>query len=165
MKKDDLIQKSDNTKVDVGTAELPRWKAPFVPNYYEGEREYKKGNYTNPHAKAYAERISGRIEPTNIEFDVLSGLGLSKLFTKTLKVVDDAVGILGEKILPSKVFHYKWKSNIFKNVELNLPSYAKPNAPVEQAKQYFKKGLKMVDGTNIKIFLMIRNLLKDNFIL
>lgn len=139
MKKDDLIQKSDNTKVDVGTAELPRWKAPFVPNYYEGEREYKKGNYTNPHAKTYAERISGRIEPTNIKFDVLSGLGLSKLFTKTLKVVDDAVGVLGEKILPSKVFHYKWKSNIFKNVELNLPSYAKPNAPVEQAKQYFKK--------------------------
>lgn len=43
MKKDDIIQKSDNTKVDVGTVELPRWKALFVPNYYEGMREYNIG--------------------------------------------------------------------------------------------------------------------------
>lgn len=79
MKKDDLIQKSDNTKVDVGTAELPRWKAPFVPNYYEGMQEYNKGNYTNPHAKAYAEKISGKIESVSPEFELLSSLGLKQI--------------------------------------------------------------------------------------
>ena len=72
MKRKDLIQRSDNTRVDIVTSELPKWEVPFVPDYYEGEREYKNGNYTNPHAKAYAEKISGRIESVSPEFELLS---------------------------------------------------------------------------------------------
>lgn len=33
----DLIQKRDNTNVDIGTSELPRYEAPFVPDYLRGE--------------------------------------------------------------------------------------------------------------------------------
>lgn len=85
MKKDDLIQKSDNTKVDVGTAELTRWKAPFVPNYYEGEREYKKGNYTNPHAIAHeaGHAVTNNQIKKEIEgFGNLKYSGRSNYFTK-----------------------------------------------------------------------------------
>lgn len=83
MKRKDLIQRSDNTRVDIGTPELPKWEVPFVPDYYEGEREYKNGNYTNPHAKAYAEKISGRIESVSPEFELLSGLGLKQIWKFT----------------------------------------------------------------------------------
>lgn len=80
MKRKDLIQRSDNTRVDIGTPELPKWEVPFVPDYYEGEREYKNGNYTNPHAKAYAEKISGKVESVSPEFEILSGLGLRRIW-------------------------------------------------------------------------------------
>lgn len=78
MKKKDLIQRSDNTRVDIGTSELPKWEVPFVPDYLRGEEEYRKGNYTNPHAKAYADKISGKVESVSPEFELLSALGLSK---------------------------------------------------------------------------------------
>lgn len=83
----DLIQRSDNTRVNVGTAELPKWKAPFVPDYFRGQQEYNKGNYTDPHARAYAEKTSGKVESVSPEFELIGGLGLkgaTKLFTKPL---------------------------------------------------------------------------------
>lgn len=80
MSNKDFIQKSDNTKVNIGTAELPRYKAPFVPDFWKGQQEYAKGNYTDKNAQAYAEKISGKAELTNPEFDLLSGLGIKELW-------------------------------------------------------------------------------------
>lgn len=139
MKKDDLIQKSDNTKVDVGTAELPRWKAPFVPNYYEGEREYKKGNYTNPHAKAYAEKISGKVESVSPEFELLGALGLkglSKLFKNSFKPVNNSHFLSPEGIYPNTTRNFT--GTPFHKKRLINGSYKKvgyqvyPNNSIEQ---------------------------------
>ena len=85
-----LIQRSDNTRVDVGTAELPKWKAPFVPDYFRGQQEYNKGNYTDPHARAYAEKVSGKVETLSPEFDLLTAAGLSGLKWLTRKTVKTA---------------------------------------------------------------------------
>ena len=74
-----IILPRDNTKVNIGTAELPKWKAPFVPDYFRGEQEYKKGNYTDPHAKAYAEKTSGKVESVSPEFELLGLLGIKTL--------------------------------------------------------------------------------------
>lgn len=90
----DYIQKSDNTKVNIGTAELPRYKAPFVPDYWKGQQEYAKGNYTDKNAQAYAEKISGRVESVSPEFELLSALGLkgvTKLFTKPINTASNKI--------------------------------------------------------------------------
>lgn len=76
---------SDNTKVDVGSKELPRWKAPFIPDYSRGQQEYNKGNYTDPHARAYASKISGRAESVSPEFEILGGLGLKGIKVLAMK--------------------------------------------------------------------------------
>lgn len=145
MKKDDLIQKSDNTRVDIGTLELPKWEVPFVPDYYEGEREYKNGNYTNPHAKAYAEKISGKVESVSPEFEILSNLGLKglvKLFTTSIRDALSEIPKLSNKLRSSDRFYYKWSHELPSTKESWMPSYATPNAPTNQAKQYFIKRVK-----------------------
>lgn len=145
MKRKDLIQRSDNTRVDIGTPELPRWEVPFVPDYYEGEREYKNGNYTNPHAKAYAEKISGKVESVSPEFEILSNLGLKglvKLFTTSIRDALSEIPKLGNKLRSSDRFYYKWSHELPSTKESWIPSYATPNAPTNQAKQYFIKRVK-----------------------
>lgn len=100
----DLIQKRDNTNVDIGTPELPRYEAPFVPDYFRGEEEYRKGNYTNPHAKAYAEKTSGRVESVSPEFELLNALGLKgllKLFKNPFKSVNNSHFVSPEGIYPN----------------------------------------------------------------
>ena len=145
MKKKDLIQRSDNTRVDIGTPELTKWEVPFVPDYYEGEREYKNGNYTNPHAKAYAEKISGKVESVSPEFEILSNLGLKglvKLFTTSIRDALSEIPKLGNKLRSSDRFYYKWSHELPSTKESWIPSYATPNAPTNQAKQYFIKRVK-----------------------
>ena len=145
MKRKDLIQRSDNTRVDIGTPELPKWEVPFVPDYYEGEREYKNGNYTNPHAKAYAEKTSGKVESVSPEFEILSNLGLKglvKLFTTSIRDALSEIPKLGNKLRSSDRFYYKWSHELPNTKESWIPSYATPNAPTNQAKQYFIKRVK-----------------------
>ena len=141
----DLIQKRDNTNVDIGTLELPRYKAPFVPDYLRGEEEYRKGNYTNPYAKAYAEKISGKVESVSPEFEILSNLGLKglvKLFTTSIRDVLSEIPKLGNKLRSSDRFYYKRSHEVPSTKESWMPSYATPNAPTNQAKQYFIKRVK-----------------------
>lgn len=132
MKKNDIIQKSDNTKVNIGTAELPRWKAPFVPDYGRGQAEYSAGNYSDPHAKAYAEKISGKVESVSPEFEILTALGLkglSKILTKPRKYVGDLLESSSKDEAKNIV------ENTTKNA-FNLPSYARPNSSLQDAGRY-----------------------------
>ena len=71
----EFVLPADNTKVDVGTEELPKWKAPFTPNLEYGKEQYYKGNYLDPHAQAYASRISGKAESVSPEFEIMTMLG------------------------------------------------------------------------------------------
>ena len=141
----DLIQNRDNTNVNIGTVELPRYEAPFVPDYFRGEEEYRKGNYTDPHAKAYAEKISGKVESVSPEFEILSNLGLKglvKLFTTSIRDALSEIPKLGNKLRSSDRFYYKWSHELPSTKESWMPSYATPNAPINQAKQYFIKRVK-----------------------
>ena len=87
----EFVLPADNTKVDVGTEELPKWKAPFTPNLEYGKEQYYKGNYLDPHAQAYASRISGKAESVSPEFEIMTMLGpkaakeLAWAFTKPAK--------------------------------------------------------------------------------
>ena len=71
----EFVLPADNTKVDVGTKELPKWKAPFTPNLEYGKEQYYKGNYLDPHAQVYASRISGKAESVSPEFEIMTMLG------------------------------------------------------------------------------------------
>lgn len=66
-----LIQKSDNTKVDIGSAEYPRYSKPWIPDYLEGMLQYISGNYLNRNAQLYSNNISGKVENVYPEFDLL----------------------------------------------------------------------------------------------
>ena len=134
-----IILPRDNTKVNIGTAELPKWKAPFVPDYFRGEQEYKKGNYTDPHAKAYAKKTSGKVESVSPEFELLGALGLKGikwLFSKPYSKINNRLNISYDKNLVSK---FQEKVRSFTDEELILPKGINPNSPVEQSKQYLKK--------------------------
>lgn len=67
----DLIQKRDNTSVNIGTAEYPRYSKPWIPDYLEGQLQYNAGNYLNENTQAYLNRISGKVDNTYPEFDLL----------------------------------------------------------------------------------------------
>lgn len=134
----ELVLPSDNTKVDIGTEELPKWKAPFTPNLEYGRKQYYKGNYIDPHAQAYANRISGKVESVSPEFELLGALGLKGvrwLFTKPYKISNKLSAFYDKNLISE----YQKKVRNFTNEELILPKGINPNSPIEQSKQYLKK--------------------------
>lgn len=139
---------SDNTYVSPST--LPVGPVSKGPNLARGREEYNKGNYTDSDAQAYAKKISGKAETISPEFDFISAIGLGGLkhflFKSPKKLVDKATQVTtkyNEKLYPTTTFHYKVKHKLNNNKTLveTFPKYAKPNAPVEQSKQYLKKRL------------------------
>lgn len=133
----DLIQRSDNTKIDIGTAELPKWKAPFVPDYFRGQQEYNKGNYTDPHAKAYAEKTSGKIESVSPEFELLTALGLKGakwLFSKSKNVISHS-----DNLVPNYSKKYNYEVYVDKpEKDLIIPDGITPNSPLAEATNYHR---------------------------
>ena len=90
-------------------------------------------------------KISGKVESVSPEFEILSNLGLKglvKLFTTSIKDALSEIPKLGNKLRSSDRFYYKWSHEVPSTKESWMPSYATPNAPTNQAKQYFIKRVK-----------------------
>lgn len=141
----DFILPSDNTLISPST--LPIGPVSKGPNLARGREEYNKGNYTDSDAQAYAKKISGKAEITSPEFDFISAIGLGGLKHFLFKLPEK-----GSQLL---IKNNKVKTNITKDVikssynnsrgildEINIPSYAKSNSPIEQSKQYTIKRAK-----------------------
>lgn len=129
----DLIQRSDNTRVDVGTKELPRWVSPSTldkrraTRNWIGQLDRAKGNYLTSAAQDYTKNTSGQVESVSPEFDFLGGLGISWLSKKAIsKFSPKTVHKLGKVISDSSkdtdvapfTFHLKrLKAGSYKNID------------------------------------------------
>ena len=63
----DLIQQRDNTSVNIGTAEYPRYSKPWIPDYLEGMFQYNAGNYLDKNAHEFAHYVFGPVEKPPLE--------------------------------------------------------------------------------------------------
>ena len=117
----DFILPKDNTAVYLGSPELPRYKKQYYPDYNKGKEEYNKGNYLNKDAKAYAEKISGKVETVSPELDLVGVLGLAKtkyLLTKPT-VVSTKLSTTANSTLkdnPFKFYYGRLKDGSYRNV-------------------------------------------------
>ena len=135
---------SDNTYVSPST--LPVGPVSKGPNLARGREEYNKGNYTDSDAQAYAKKISGKAEIISPEFDFISAIGLGGmkhfLFRSPKLIVNNNFNTITTKRTSKLISDFKKAQNKFSEEELILPDYAKPNSPINQAKQYLKSRLK-----------------------
>lgn len=129
----DLIQRSDNTRVDVGTKELPKWVSPSTldkrraTRNWIGQLDRAKGNYLTSSAQDYTKNTSGQVESISPEFDFLGGLGISWLSKKATsgfipKVVHNfsktATNNIKDAEVAPFVFHLKrLKAGSYKNID------------------------------------------------
>lgn len=141
---EDFILPSDNTLISLST--LPIGPISKGPNLARGREEYNKGNYTDSDAQAYAKKISGKAEVTSPEFDFISALGLGGLkhflFRSPKLIVNNNFSTVTTKRTSKLISDFRKNQNNFLEEELILPDYAKPNSPINQAKQYLKSRLK-----------------------
>ena len=143
----EFVLPSDNTKVSPST--LPVGPTSKGPDLARGRDEYNKGNYLDPDAKAYADKISGKVELVSPEFELLGALGLKGikwLLNKPIRQIDNAAQNItkyNEKLISPDLWQYKLRRKMSTNETLLnfFPEYAKANAPIEQSAQYFKKRL------------------------
>ena len=97
----DLIQRRDNTSVNIGTAEYPRYSKPWIPDYLEGMFQYNAGNYLDKNARAYANKLSGKVNNTYPEFDLLLLKGFipkSNTLSKRANWRGDSVELTKERL-------------------------------------------------------------------
>lgn len=136
---------------NVGTFFHPKYEVVPTPNLGRGREEYNKGNYLDSDAKVYAESISGKVNSTSPESDLLGFLGISTAAQATKRGLSRLYNFFKK---PAKNANFNTENTIrttdfisnfykkgygFTKEELILPEYAKPNSPINQSKQYLKK--------------------------
>lgn len=167
----ELVLPSDNTRVDVGSLEYPRYVSPEAVAARQMRRnaaaweDYISGNVTTPEAQEHAAKVSGQAESISPEFELASGLGLKgvlmigKNVSKGAKkaaenileasyqtrphVIGSPNSFVRNKVGLTKLRHkYDELGYTDEYLLSKFPEGVTPNAPMEQAKQYFIKRLK-----------------------